>query len=1253
MKKALLALIFLIFLLDAVSGQQPKLILPMGHVYPVTTFQYSHNGKKVLTAAKFGVIKIWDRYSGMLLLDLKGSNSMIGETFFSPDSRLVYSTCRPWGTESYLWSALDGRLIYSSAELGRNTSFSNDSRYLLSFEGGSVTRVDTRDGSATNVKIDVNDYERASFSPDGKKLFVVTSDSEWKLFETTKGEMLASGGGLSIYPEFTAFSPNNRLVVFPSESYSLYLLDTGTGKLDSLSGPRGKIWSASFSRSGELLSTCSEDTTVRIWQLSTKRLIASLEGHRDDVWSAEFSEDERWVVTRSSDSTVRIWEHASEKTIHRFDNGTYETAGALSPDKKEIATIINRTPVLLDLATGQTRRQLDGVVYYTDRVTYSPNGKLLITGPFSGNSMLWDATTMKKIGMLAGSHHHSLRFSKDGSTILGESTIHSSVASWDAQTGQRRFGQQRPEEYVFTQISDDGRFVVWHAGSDVIVQDNESGDTARFHSTENSAFRTSLSANGKHLLLPVDILELQMIDIISREPLLSISSVAEIASASFFDKDKKILLTTVDSSFVWDASARRLLYAIPNGEAEVYEELGLVVTLYEGEIKSWDMHTGAPVSTMTGHKDQIITTLAGDSSLVSIGKDRIVKVWDPHTGNCMRTIELGPGIFSFEADVDFAGKRLMATNVEVVDFFDLETGRRIYSLLQLDTTDYLIHDEFGRFDGTAEARKKVLITCGDELITLQQFKDKLWVPQLAGRMNQKEVITTTKISELQICGLTPVIEQIDDVGYYRYKIVPGSGGLGQTVLYVNGIETKSFSSDQLLKKEGFYELRLPATAVSSFFVDGQDNIVTLKSFIADNSVSSRGESEVNSSRKQFKAIPKLYAVFIGVNDYNDDALDLKFAGKDAGDLASAVKSSSSKLLGKENVFIYRFDSSGERTAYPEKKQIAKAFADIGTKASPNDILLVFFAGHGVVEGEQRQFYFLTREATKATINPRDIVDVGISSAEMMEWMKPDNIKAQKRILVLDACNSGAAINQMVKLGTGDQEYFAARNDDRVQQLKQIDKLNEKSGLYVLSASASDQKAYEFGKYSQGLLTYSLLKVLKEDPRILYDNKYVNVSDWFNSSIETAGKIIRENNLSQDPQMITTTSFQIGIVDDEVISSIRLAVEKPLFAASSLQNNDPSVMDDDLGISQKVNRVLSGISSRDGDDKIIYAPQSQSSLAWTMVGRYTVTGDQVTVIVNLKRNGKVETRFEVMVTGDLDKLADRIVQAAVNWIVSGH
>lgn len=53
-----------------------------------------------------------------------------------------------------------------------------------------------------------------------------------------------------------------------------------------------------------------------------------------------------------------------------------------------------------------------------------------------------------------------------------------------------------------------------------------------------------------------------------------------------------------------------------------------------------------------------------------------------------------------------------------------------------------------------------------------------------------------------------------------------------------------------------------------------------------------------------------------------------------------------------------------------------------------------------------------------------------------------------------------------------------------------------------------------GKYNQGALTYSLLKAIKEEPDILEDRKYLNISRWFNAAEKTVGELSRETGARQ-------------------------------------------------------------------------------------------------------------------------------------------
>ena len=392
---------------------------------------------------------------------------------------------------------------------------------------------------------------------------------------------------------------------------------------------------------------------------------------------------------------------------------------------------------------------------------------------------------------------------------------------------------------------------------------------------------------------------------------------------------------------------------------------------------------------------------------------------------------------------------------------------------------------------------------------------------------------------------------------------------------------------------------------------------------------------------------------IGVSDYKGDELDLKYAAKDATDISGAIGNTAKKLLntdGKDHVFMYNLTTNKDRYQLPEKKAIQKLLEDIGKKTTANDVLLIFFAGHGVMAGEaeKKQFYFLTADAS--TLSSTDAVkEVGISTNELTDWINPQNIKAQKRILIFDACNSGQAIKDFVKLGNDNQNFVAARNDDKSQQVKAIDKLNEKSGLFILSASASDQSAYEMGRYSQGLLTYSLLKAIKQQPDILEDGKYLDISRWFNAAEKTVAEISKESGARQDPQIVTNTNFNIGIVDQEVMSQIVLPQEKPLFSGSNFQNAAEEIAADDLGLNKLTDQQLNELSGRGANAAITYVAGSASPDAYTLSGRYTVTGSNISIKIIIRQKNEVKQKIELAGTkDDLKGMAVLIATKTAEW-----
>lgn len=70
-----------------------------------------------------------------------------------------------------------------------------------------------------------------------------------------------------------------------------------------------------FNPSGDLLATACSDGLMRLWRVSTGKLVRTFTGHGDDVTSVAFSPDGRQLVTASRDHDARIWDIASGRTV--------------------------------------------------------------------------------------------------------------------------------------------------------------------------------------------------------------------------------------------------------------------------------------------------------------------------------------------------------------------------------------------------------------------------------------------------------------------------------------------------------------------------------------------------------------------------------------------------------------------------------------------------------------------------------------------------------------------------------------------------------------------------------------------------------------------------------------------------------------------------------------------------------------------------------------------------------------------------
>ena len=1199
------------------QDQELKLVFPLGHTDEIHSVVFSPDGTRVLTASADQTAKVWDIATGAVLLDLQGHTSVLLSAAYSSDGMRIVTASGDSTVK--IWDAKEGRELLElrgHKDAVSWASFSADGKRIVSASYDKTARIwDAQTGQfLLELKGHTDKVDMATFSPDGQHIVTASHDHFAKVWDARSGAALLSLDGDAKFVRSATYSPDGtRIITAGVFGAAARMWDATSGKelhtyRNILYGHKSNLTYAVLSPDATLLATSSVDRTAKIWDVQKDEVLLNLTGHNAYVTSVNFSPDGKYVVTSSSAGTVMLWDAHKGTTVLKSYGEPNELEAprgimlrelrgrsnaanyaAISADGSRVATAGSDHIVRVwDAHRGALLLALGGHKAWIPSLSFSPDGTRLAVGYYDGKARVWD--TQKGVQLLEMNHYdqiQSIAYSPDG-TKIATGGFDKRVKIWDTQNGAliSNFKAHRNPIY-FLAFSPDGTTLVSTPLVKAQLLRNNSDNTAK----------------------------------------------------------------------IWDVRSGKLLQALPETKATTYhasfspDGKRLITASHDKTAKVWEVATGKLMLDLNKHPYDVITAwFSTDAThIITTCGDTKARTWNAATGEELPDLAITNIKECYSRP---QGTSLLTMFNGIAELRNPVSQEIICRFIPIDSADYLVVDKYSRFDGTPNARKQVYFTCGSEKIGLDQVKDQLWVPNLVERLTRGEVIKGKTLAELGLCGLTPEVKVMPTLGAsYRYQIVPRRGGLREAVLLVNGIEVMRRTPLQLTKTAKGYEWTISRAELLPYFVAGLPNIVTVKAYTQRDGISSRGAEVVDTKKLPDAARPNLYAVMVGVSNYQGTDLDLTYAAKDAQDLAGIVESSARKLLntdGREHVYLYRLTTATGHDKLPQKLIIRGVFEEISKKAKANDIILVFFAGHGVVGTEKKQFYFLTADASRETARTA-IAQVGISTQELTEWLRPDHIKAQKRVLILDACNSGQAINDLVKIGQPNQQYLAARGDDQAQQMKAIERLNERSGMFVISAAASNQKAYEMGQYSQGLLTYALLNAIKTQPDILDSKMYLNINRWFNTAGQTVSELGLEMGVRQQPQVVqTATGFNIGVVDADVLAKIVLPQQKPLFCSSSFQNQDAVIASDDLDMNAQLNKELSALSSG-SNASITFAEYATSADSYSLTGRYEVKGNAIKVTIDIRRGKASLNRFEESGTKDnLKFLAIAITTRAIDW-----
>jgi uncharacterized caspase-like protein len=227
--------------------------------------------------------------------------------------------------------------------------------------------------------------------------------------------------------------------------------------------------------------------------------------------------------------------------------------------------------------------------------------------------------------------------------------------------------------------------------------------------------------------------------------------------------------------------------------------------------------------------------------------------------------------------------------------------------------------------------------------------------------------------------------------------------------------------------------------------DAEISIIAENRYAASEPATVRVRWRGEVKREEFQVLPKLYVLAIGVSDYKDKDLALKFAAKDAKDFAEAMLKQKGKLY--RDVVVKVLTDAGAI-----RDDIMDGLDWITKETTSKDVAMVFLAGHGVNDTAGIYYYLPSNADTER------LRRTGVAFSDIKNTLAS---LAGKTILFVDTCHSGNVMG--TRRGVADinavvNELASAEN-----------------GAVVFASSTGRQYSLEDPAWGNGAFTKALVE----------------------------------------------------------------------------------------------------------------------------------------------------------------------------------